>query len=327
MNPPVPPTVKAFAWQAAYDGLREAATDAVRAYAARTVGRVVDHAAHAEFAALIGASPMGSFRASRLGAPDLLGKPHNELAEWLHWTAARFVDWKTAPTLTAALDAVPIPATRFEIDPMLVGRLPEAGVALARLLADRQPSRRLVVTVGSLEGTGAAGVFNPRRDRSVIVLDVVACDRSGPDLTSAFAHELAHAADPDLCSPDRERFAEHLAPILCASWPVTLDALDTLITATEMAIDRAQVLPEDGWEIIDSLLVFADAPLRRVECRAGSRSLLATEARPCALRNRCGTRATRHLRFSAKGRDRPRHPSALPKSRTHPSKTAVNERK
>lgn len=260
-----PPSVKAFHWQDAYEGLHAHVSEDARLWAVTIADRQADHAAHVELAALISSSHMGGYWAAHYGAVDLirrevlLGRPFSDLAQWLYETATAVVEWKTRPAVTVALETVPAPTATFELDPALAGRLPAEGIEFARMLAGRQRSRRLVIAARTLIGSGAAGVFNSGADCSRILLDV-----DGPDLVTAFAHELAHAADPDLCSPDREHFAYHLAPILVAAWPRSIQVLAGLIAETEQAIGRARVEPVDIWSVLDAVLLFATAPLRRV---------------------------------------------------------------
>lgn len=265
----IPEALESFDWQTSYLRQRAACSPATVARAVAIANRVADHFAAVEFAELICSTRMGAHDAAGYGS-DAIGGASWDLGVWLHHAAESYLERKTDPIVAAAHSRIlkPESAIAFEVDDELRGRLPVELVALALLVVPRQRSRRLIVRAGALDDA-AAGIFHPGAEYSEIVLDVACCDACGPDyLTEAFAHELAHAVDPDLTSPDRERFVEHLAPLILASRPATVDALDLLIDETVEAIGRAAVEPVDMWDEVDYYRMFECAPLSRVPTAA-----------------------------------------------------------
>lgn len=120
-------------------------------------------------------------------------------------------------------------------------------VAFATSAAARQPAGRLTATVGALSPALGTYARSPCGGHIVVDDDQL----GGEQLAHTWAHELAHALDPDFGTDDAEAWAEQLGPMLLEAEPVDLAAAEPLIEATMAAIGRRREPSARDTEIED----------------------------------------------------------------------------
>lgn len=127
-------------------------------------------------------------------------------------------------------------------------------LALAAEVACLQPAGRLTIRSGA-EGTGCNGLYSRSKVGGVIVLAV---EPVGESLADVFAHELAHAVDPELAAVDsvgREAFASHLGPVMVRRRPSDLSELAPLIAAS-LEATRGRRRPASAAQGLTQLVTF-----------------------------------------------------------------------
>lgn len=125
---------------------------------------------------------------------------------------------------------------------------------LAAEIACLQPAGRLTIRSGTA-GTGCNGLYSRSRIGGVIIL---ASEPTGASLEDVFAHELAHAVDPELTTVDsvgREAFAEHLGPAIVRQRPSDLSELAPLIAAA-LEATRGRRRPASASMDLEQLVTF-----------------------------------------------------------------------